>query len=148
MPPQRIPTYKSPEKRRRSSAYRETPKIEDKIKFGDFKPSPKKGDKPTRPSAKTEDRHKTSPKEELKRGVAKGLASASAGLSGRGTAGRILKAGLAGAAGGAEIAASYQRYKDKRSKKRGKDATTTVTQSAMAQKAKFHKKDPTSTERT
>lgn len=98
-------------------------------------------------SRKESDRHKTSAKEELHRGLAKGLATASAGLSGRGTAGRILKAGLAGAAGGAEIDAAYQRSKDRAKKKKAKAAKTTVSQSAMKQKSNFHKKDDTDTEK-
>ena len=75
------------------------------------------------------------------------LASASAAMSGRGTVGRILKAGLAGASAGHQLEKSYKEYKKKRAKKKAKDATTTVTQSAMTQKANFHKKDETPTEK-
>ena len=82
-----------------------------------------------------------------KTSLAGALASASAAMSGRGTAGRILKAGLAGASAGHQLEKSYKEYKKKRSKKKAKDATTTVTQSAMTQKANFHKKDKTSTEK-
>lgn len=121
-------------------------KLSDKVKFNTLQP-PKKGKPPERPSTKMDKGHETSAKEELKRGVAKGLATASAGISGRGRAGRILKAGLAGAAGGAEIEASYQRFKDKAAKKKGKKAKTTVSQSAMQQKAKFHKKEHSETEK-
>lgn len=108
---------------------------------------PKKGEPVKMGSKKKSDAHKTSASEELKTGIAKGLATASAGISGRGSAGRILKAGLAGASGGAEIDASYQRFKDKAAKKRGKKAKTTVSQSAMKQKAQFHKKEHSKTEK-
>jgi hypothetical protein len=59
----------------------------------------------------------------------------------------VAKSALAGAAAGAEIEASYREYKAERAKKRAKKATTTVTQSAMKQKAQYHKKDPTKTKR-
>lgn len=123
-------------------------KLSDKVKFNTLQP-PKKGKRILRPSEQMKDEgHKTSAKEELKRGVAKGLATASAGISGRGRAGRILKAGLAGAAGGAELEAAHQRFKDKAAKKRAKKAKTTVSQSAMQQKAQFHKKEHSKTEKT
>lgn len=134
-----IPTY-TPRKRRKKA------KLTDLVKFTTA-PPPKKTEKPTRPTAQMRDEDRVSPGVELKRGVAKGLATASAALPGRGTAGRILKAGLAGAAGGAELEASYQRYKERRAKSKAKKATTTVTQSAMAQKAKFHKKEHSKTEK-
>ncbi len=82
-----------------------------------------------------------------KTGLTGALASASASMSGRGTVGRILKAGLGGASAGHQLEKSYKEYKKKRAKKKAKDATTTVTQSAMTQKANFHKKDKTSTEK-
>lgn len=122
-------------------------KLSDVVSFKTLDP-PKKGGDIARPSSKTDKGHKTSSSEELKRGVAKGLATASAGISGRGRAGRILKAGLAGAAGGAEIDASYQRFKDKAAKKKGKEAKTTVSQSAMKQKSQFHKKEHSKIEKT
>ena len=116
-------------------------KLSDVISFKTLAP-PKKGASITRPSETTKDKgHETSAKEELKRGVAKGLATASAGISGRGRVGRILKAGLAGAAGGAELEAAHQRFKDKAAKKKGKEAKTSVSLSAMQQKAQFHKKE-------
>jgi outer membrane lipoprotein SlyB len=100
------------------------------------------------PSALMQDEeHKPSPKEELHRGMAKGLASAALAMPGRGKAGRILKGAVAGAAAGAEIEAAYHKYKARRKKARARKATTTVTQSAMAQKAQYHKKDKTSTEK-
>lgn len=123
-------------------------KLSDVVSFKTLSP-PKKGKPVKRPSEQMEKAgHETSSKEELKRGVAKGLATASAGISGRGRVGRILKAGLAGAAGGAEIDASYQRFKDKAAKKKGKEAKTTVSQSAMQQKAQFHKKEHSKIEKT
>ncbi len=125
---------------------RKKSKLTDKIKFNTLAP-PKKSPPVKRPSESTDKGHETSAQEEKLRGTAKGLAIASAGLSGRGTAGRILKAGLAGAAGGAELDAAHQRFKDKAAKKKAKKAKTTVSQSAMKQKAQFHKKDDTNTEK-
>lgn len=133
-----IPTYKPPKRKK--------PKLSDKIKFGTIAP-PKKTKKPPRPSTQMGDKDRISPGAKLKRGIAKGLATASAAMPGRGRAGRILKAGLAGAAGGAEIEAAYHEYKAKRAKGRAKKATTTISQSAMAQKAKWHKRDKTPTEK-
>lgn len=117
-------------------AKRKKKKLADLVQFG-----PKA--KPPRPS-------ETMPKEEEKepRGPAAGLARAAMAMPGRGTAGRILKGAVAGAAAGAELEESYRRYKKERAKSKAKKATTTVTQSAMAQKARYHKKDPTSTKRT
>jgi hypothetical protein len=123
-----IPIYKSTRRRKK--------KLSDTIQ------PPKQSPKRPRPSEQTKD---DSPGRETT--LTKGLAGASAALSGRGRAGRLLKAGLAGAAAGHELEKSYKDYKTKRAKKKGKEATTTVTQSAMAQKAKWHKKDNTSTEK-
>jgi hypothetical protein len=131
---------------------RKKPKLSDKVSFNKIPALDGKAEKIRTAHKKTEKdiaskKHETSAKEEKLRGTAKGLAIASAGLSGRGTAGRILKAGLAGAAGGAEIDAAHQRAKDRAKKKKAKKAKTTVSQSAMAQKAQFHKKDDTKTEK-
>lgn len=136
---QKIPTY-TPAKRKR--------RLSDKIDFKTMA-SPKKSKKPKRPSQLTPlaENGKPSPKEKLHRGLAKGLATASAAMPGGGYGG-IIKAGLAGAAAGSEIEASYHKYKAARATSKAKKATTTVTQSAMAQKAKYHKKDPTKTKRT
>ncbi len=128
-----IPTYKSAKRK---------PRLSDKIQFNRIAP-PKKSKKPKPPSSgKDSDRYEASPEEESKRGLAKSLATASAAMSGKGYSG-IAKAGLAGAAIGAEIEANQRRLKDRKAKK----ATTTVTQSAMAQKARYHKNDKTGTEK-
>jgi hypothetical protein len=110
----------------------------------DTVPSPKKGKPPKAPSKKPT---KESEPSDRGRSLASGLASAAQAMPGGGYAG-VVKAGLAGAAAGAEIDTAYKKYKAKRAKSKTKKATTTVTQSAMAQKAKYHKKDPTSTKRT
>ena len=111
--------------------------------------SPRKTPIEAAPAARADAKSKASPKEELHRGLAKGLSETAAGLSGRGTAGRVLKAALGGAAGGFKIAASLRRYKDrKRAKQRAKrGTTTTVSQAAVAKKADYHKKDKTPTEK-
>lgn len=130
-----IPTYKSAKRKRK-------PRLSDKIAFNRLGP-PKKSKKPKSPSyGKDSDRYEASPEEEHKRSTAKSLATASAAMSGKGYSG-IVKAGLAGAAIGAEIEANQRRFKDRKAKK----ATTTVSQSAMAQKARYHKKDPTNTKK-
>lgn len=123
-------------------ARRRKPKLSDKVKFSSISPLEKS--KPlSRPSEQMSDKE-----EKARPSAAKGLAQAAMAMPGRGKAGRILKASLAGAAAGAEIEATYHEYKKGRAKTKAKKATTTVTQSAMAQKAKYHKKDPTNTRRT
>ncbi|KKN80385.1 hypothetical protein LCGC14_0329780 [marine sediment metagenome] len=107
-----------------------------------LKPVPKSRDRPG-PSKETKSEDSSKDKTSL----TGALASASAAMSGRGTAGRILKAGLAGASAGHQLEKSYREYKKERKKKKAKKATTTVTQSAMTQKANFHKKDETPTEK-
>ncbi len=141
------PTSKVPQLKARKKA-----KLSDKVSFNKVPALEHKAEKIRTSHKKTEKdiaskKHETSAKEEKLRGTAKGLALASAGMSGAGTAGRILKAGLAGASGGAEIDAAHQRAKDKAKKKKAKKAKTTVSQSAMQQKAQFHKKDDTNTEK-
>lgn len=105
-------------------------KLSSLLKFN-RKAAPKKGAKPTRPSEQSSGDTSASGGS-----PAKGLALAAQALPGRGSAGRILKAGLAGAAAGAEIQHAF-----KKAGKKGMKATTTVSKSAMAQKAMFHKKE-------
>ncbi len=128
----------------------DAPKRKKKKKLGEItfekKASPKKLPPLERPSRESSE-PKRSAAEELKTGLAKGLATASSSITGRGTAGRIAKAGLAGASAGSSIDAAIQRHRDRKAKEKGKAATTTVTQSAMAQKAMFHKKDKTKTKK-
>jgi uncharacterized membrane protein YebE (DUF533 family) len=124
-----IPIYKPAERRKK--------------KLSDVIQSPKTSPKRPGPSGQTEDDDSPGDKTTL----TKGLAGASAAISGRGRVGRLLKAGLAGAAAGHELEKSYKAYKAKRAKKKGKEATTTVSQSAMEQKARWHKKDETNTEK-
>lgn len=106
------------------------------VKKGDVGPPPR-GEKP----------EGTSPKAEFQSDLAKGLATASAAMTGRGKAGRIAKSALAGASAGASISSAYQKYKDKRKRARAKKATTTVSQAASAQKAQYHKKEHGKTEK-
>ena len=115
-------------------------KLADLVEFG-AKPPSKKDKKLARPSEQMPER------KERKQSAAKGLAQAAMAMPGRGTAGRILKGALAGAAAGATIEESYREYKKGRAKSKAKKAKLTASQSAMSQKAKYHKKDPTSTEK-
>ena len=126
--PIRTPKPKSKPKRR----------LSDLIKFSTKAP-PKKSKPPARPSEGMPKGEKKS-----KRSVSSGLAEAASMMSGRGTAGRILKGVVSGAAAGAKIEESYRQYKKERSRSKAKKVKTTVSQAAMS---RFHKKDPTSTEK-
>lgn len=104
-------------------------------------PSPGKQERPSPPSSQM-------PEEKpRKRSLAGTLAQAAAAMPGRGRIGGIIKSSLAGASAGAGLERAYKDYKAKRASKRAKKAKTTVSQSAMAQKAKYHKKDETGTEK-
>jgi len=109
------------------------------------KAAPKKGD--VGPPPRGEKPAGTSAKAEFSSDLAKGLATASAAMTGRGKAGRIAKGALAGASAGASIDSAYQTYKDKRKRARAKKATTTVSQAASAQKSQYHKKEHGKTEK-
>ncbi len=114
------------------------------ISFGGKKASPQKAKtSPSPTQGKPEGR---SDKAKLQGGVASGLASLSNTIPSGGYTG-ILKAALAGAAAGAKIEASYTEYKSSQAKKKAKAAKTTVSQSAMSQKAQFHKKEHSKTEK-
>lgn len=77
------------------------------------------------------------------RDLTKGLASAALAFPGKGTASKVIRGALAGAAIGGDIG----RALGARKKKKGKAATTTVSESATTQKSKFHVKDPSKTKR-
>lgn len=138
-----VPTYTRRPKKR--TTRRATPVagshrgIGDFVSFGGKKKPPKKTKPPARPSQGSNDPSR-SPKEEWQSSLGSGLAKMSSVIPSGGHTG-ALKAGLAGAAAGAEIDAAYTRYKERTAKAKAKAAKTTVSQSAMAKKAKSPKKD-------
>lgn len=109
------------------SKRRKRKKLSDHVKFNVLSP-PKKGKKPARPSSKL------APGEprEKKVSTSAALSKAAAGLSGRGTAGRILKAAVTGAAAGSALEESYRSYKKERATAKGRKASITVDQAAAA----------------
>lgn len=135
----KIPIYK-PRKRTRTRDPQK--KLSDVVNYKTA--PPKKSKKPRRPSEDKEISPGRNPEVKYKQGLAKGLASLAKVVPSGGYTG-IIKGGLAGAAAGAEIEAAYKQYKVDRAK--GKKAKTTVSRSAAAQKAQYHKKDKTSTEK-
>ena len=101
-------------------------KLSDHVKFNQLSP-PKKGSKSSKSLSPGEPR-------ERKVKVSEALSKASAGLSGRGTAGRILKSALAGASAGAGLEESFRSFKKERATAKARKASITVDQATMAAK--------------
>lgn len=137
--PYQIPTFSPPKKRQRPKQKKKS--LAEAVGLKTTK-APSKQARPPTSSSQT-------PKDDSKRqqSPASSLAQAAMAMPGRGKIGRVVKGALAGAAAGAELQGAYKRYKAGRAKKRAKKAKITVSQSAMAQKAQYHKKDPTKTKR-
>lgn len=135
------PTYAKYQARRKKKG---KAKLSSLVNFGGKKESPQKTK--TGPSPTQDKPDERSAEAKLKGGVASGLASLSNTIPSGGYTG-ILKAALAGAAAGTKIESSYAEYKSSQAKKKAKKAKTTVSQSAMSQKAQFHKKEHSKTEK-
>jgi hypothetical protein len=139
-------------------------KLADLVRFTKKKP-PAETPKPRRPSKEMPDTgDRRSSKEKRHGRLARGLAQASAAMPGGKYSG-IVKAGLAGASAGATIDEAYAAYKRERKatakakskdtatkaalrrRKKGRAAKTTVDKSPGAQKAQYHWRDATSTEK-
>jgi hypothetical protein len=99
---------------------------------------------PPRPSTLQKGKDRAPKRKEPGLELARSLGTAALMFPG-GKYGGIVKAGLAGAAAGAELEAGIRKYR--KSRKKGSKTQGTVSEKAATQLSKGHKKDPSKTKR-